>query len=456
MVKETSEAFWKARAKQLARRINLAWFLQTLAGPLLILTALSAVAVIVIRREFPEIQPATLGVAFTTAFLILILAVLRLAWRHFETPAQALVRIEAAQNLDSSLSAAQAGVRPWPEKPKNLSESLRWNLPRTITPLLIALALLATGLLIPIEARDKSPASPSQQPQAWSEMDSQLEQLAEDAMVDEEYIEKMQERLDELRSQKEEQWFSHASLEATDSLKETQNSDINQLEEDLSELNNALKALTEGAKTLDAEQKQKLSEAFEDGLEGLQNGAMKPNPDLLDKLSKLDPNQLGKLSPEQVEELKKNMEKLKKSLENADGKKGEGEAGDWDEQLLGDQNDGDCQDGNCNGCKDGKCDKPGRGTGSGDIQRGPGHDPNVLRNQKDSLDTGELAALSAKDLSRATPGDLLQLQNGQHSIDEAPTATSAGGSGSQGQGGDRVWRESLDPAEQRTLKKYFE
>ena len=98
----------------------------------------------------------------------------------------------------------------------------------------------------------------------------------------------------------------------------------------------------------------------------------------------------------------------------------------------------------------------GDGTGSGGIQRGPGHDPNVLRGEKDPLDTGDLEALEAKDLSRAIPGDLLQLTDGEHSVDESDSKSSTGGSAEKGKGGDRVWRESLAPDEQRALKKFFE
>jgi len=455
MTAENRKAFWTARASRLARRINLAWFLQSLAAPMLIVTALSSISVIVVRREFSEIQPATILSVLAVIFIILILTVLRRAWRHFETPEAALVRIEVAQSLNTSLSAAQAGVGEWPEKTKNLTKSLHWKVPRAVAPPTIALALLAAALLIPITARQNSPTPASQQPQAWSELDTQLEKLAEDAMVDEEYIEKMRERLDELKDQKEEQWFSHASLEATDSLKETQNSDIDQLNEDLSEINDALKSLTNEAKDLNSQQRQKLAEEFEKGLEGLQNGAMKPNPELLGQLSKLDPKNLGKISPEQMKELKENMERLKQSLEGADEGNANGEAGEWDEQLLGDQ--GDCQGEECSGdCEGGKCKKQGNGSGNGGIQRGPGHDPNVLRDEKDTTDTGELTALSAEDLSRATPGDLLELQSSQHAVNDSASNSSAGGNASRGQGGDRVWRESLDPAEQRTLKKYFE
>lgn len=448
------KAYWKERAEKLSRRVNSAWFLQTLAAPLLITAVVGAIATLVIRRELPVVSPTVIGISLLSTLVVLALAAFIIARKRFEKPAQSLVRIEADSGLNSALSAASAGVGQWPEAPANLSESLRWHLPKTLGPPLAALALLALGLFIPISAKPPVVPPPSSQPQAWSQLDSQLEQLAEDASVDEKYIEEMEKRVEQLRSQEEEEWFSHASLEATDSLKESHNSNMENLERDLSDAANALEALAENADKMTTEQKQKLTEDFENALQGLQNGAMKPNPALLDQLSKLDPNDLGKLTPEQMSQLKEGMEKLQQSLDKSG--QGEGKGDDWSDQLLGDGENGEGE-GNGNGSGQGEGEgENGEGTGSGGISRGPGHDPNVLKGAKDPLDAGELAALKAKDLSRAIPGDLLQLQDGKHTVDDSASKASTGGNAAQGKGGDRVWKESLAPEEQRALKKYFE
>lgn len=449
-----SKAYWMDQAKRLSRRINIAWFLQYFAAPLLVAAVIGAIATLGIRREFPNVAPEWIAAAIFGALVFLAAVVFFIASKRFEKPETALVRIESTKNLNSSLSAAQAGVAPWPQAPTNLSESLNWHIPRTIFPPVAALAILVVGLLIPISAKSTLAPPASRQPQAWSEIDSQLEKLADDAMVDEDYLEEAEKRLSQLKAQEEQEWFSHASLEATDSLKESHQSSLDELQQDLAEAESALEALTDAAGKLDSEQKKKLTEEFEEALEGMQNGAMKPNADLMDKLSKLDPNNLGKLSKEQMDQLKENMEKLQQSLDKAEGEAGEN---NWEEQLLGEP--GDCENGNCQGgnCPNGSCQgKDGEGPGSGGINRGPGHDPNVLRGEKDTLDAGELTSLEAKDLSRAMPGDLLQLQEGKHTVDETASKSAAGGAASAGQGGDRVWKESLAPDEQRALKKYFE
>jgi hypothetical protein len=436
---EINRKYWQGQSSALSRRINFGWFLQTLSGPLLIVSALGSVSTLILRREFAEIPLVSLAISMAACLAITAGIVLFLAARRFEKPEQALVRIEAGAGLHSSLSSAKDGVCPWPAPPASLPASLKWHLPKTFAPPLGAVALLAIGLLIPINARHAASPAPSNQPQAWSQIDSQLEQLAEDAMVDEKYIDKVAKRLEKLRGQDEEEWFSHASLEATDSIKEAHNSDMEKLDRNLSEAVNALETLSAMADKLNAQEKQKLAEQFEQALEGLQNGEMKPNLQLLEQLSKLDLSVLGKLTPEQMKQLKKGMEVLMESLEKCKDCQGGQSVGQgaWEKQLLG------------NG--EGEGDDPG----SGGINRGPGHDSDVLRNGKDSLDVGKLTELNAEDLSRTIPGDLLQLQDEQHKVDESAAKYAAGGAAVEGKGGDRVWRDSLAPDEQRALKKYF-
>ena len=73
------------------------------------------------------------------------------------------------------------------------------------------------------------------------------------------------------------------------------------------------------------------------------------------------------------------------------------------------------------------------------------------------MDIGALEGVESKDLSRAMPGDLLQLQDGEHDVDKSAVGPQAGGAaGATGAGGDRVWKDALDPEEQKALKKFFE
>ncbi len=434
---------WLATAKQVSRKVNFAWWLETLSAPLLVVAVSGAVALLVVRRAFPHIEPWML--AASTSGVIAVLALGCRAWaaRKFERPEQSLVRIEAAMRLRNSLSAASAGVAPWPTPVERIDAGLAWQWPRLLIPPLGALVMLAAGLLIPITARSLNPAGPPEQPQAWKQLSAELDQLTKEEVVDEKYLEETRKNLDELKSQEEEQWFSHSSLEATDSLKKSHRAEAERVERELGRADKALATLEKNAGASNQAERNRLMEEFDQALQGLQNGAMKPNPALLEQMKQLDLKDMAKLTPEQIEQLRENLKKHSEAMKNG---KGEGEGEDWSDELLAGEGEGE-----------GEGEEKGEGPGKGGVDRGPGHSPGVLGAEKDPLETGELTGLEAKDLSQATPGDLLELQDGEHEMDHSPSGISQGGNTeATGKGGDRVWRDALDPAEQRTLKRFFE
>jgi hypothetical protein len=113
-------------------------------------------------------------------------------------------------------------------------------------------------------------------------------------------------------------------------------------------------------------------------------------------------------------------------------------------------------EGLCQGQLPGKNGKEGTMPGRGGVTRGPGTTKAVLGPESQDLETGKLAGVQSKDLSNALPGTLLQIENTEHDVDKSPVAPSAGGAiSSTGRGGERVWRESLDPDEQRVVKRFF-
>lgn len=429
---------WLATAKRVSRKVNFAWWLETLSAPLLIAAVGGAVVLLVVRRGFPNIEPWMLAASAGGMVAALALGCWARASRKFEQPGQSLVRIEAAMRLRNSLSAASADVAPWPPPAERIDAGLAWQWPRLLVPPLGALVMLAAGLLIPITARSLNPAGPPEQPQAWKQLSAELDQLTKEDVVDEKYLEDTRKKLDELKSQEEEQWFSHSSLEATDSLKKSHRAEAERVERELGRAEKALANLEKNAGASNQAEKNRLMEEFDQALQGLQNGAMKPNPALLEQMKQLDLKDMAKLTPEQIEQLRENLRKHSESMKNG---KGEGEGEDWSDELLAGEGE----------------EREGEGPGKGGVDRGPGHSPGVLGKEKDPLETGALTGLEAKDLSRATPGDLLELQDGEHEVDQSPSEISqSGNTDATGKGGDRVWRDALDPAEQRTLKRFFE
>lgn len=439
---------WMREASRVARTVNFGWWLQYLAGPLVIGGVAGAAALLVVRSRFPEIPAWQTATGAAAVFVVCALGAWIVARRKFESSEHALVRIEDSMHLRNALTTARAGVGPWPELPATVNAGLSWRWTRVVTPPLAALALLLAGLLVPVSALQDGPADKPDEPLAWEQIEADLERLDRDDVIDESYLEDMRKKLEEMRSREEEEWFSHSSLEATDSLKQQHESEIQRLERELGRADRALGSLERNAGEMTPARKDELLNQFDQALQGLQSGSLKPNPELLDQLKQLDPDNLGQLTPEQLQQLRENLQKAGQACKDCQGG---GQGDEWLDELL----DGD---GNGNGQGEGNGDKEGDGPGGkGGVDRGPGHAGGVLGDEKDRLKTGDLEALEARDLSRSTPGDLLQLQDGEHDVDQSATSDQAGGSvGNAGSGGDRVWRESLDPDEQRALKKFFE
>jgi len=448
-----AQAQWENHARRTARMVNLAWCLEAIAGPVMLLGLVATCVVLLLRRQIPNMpwwQPACFSLL---ALVLLGLLCAFLSRKKFETVDQAFIRMEAAMRLRSALSAARAGVCVWPPCPDQVHAGLRWNWLRSLYAPLSALLLLAAAVWIPMD-RIIPPMAVPDQPQSWLATEGELNQLEQEQAVDQEYIEQVRKKIDELRSQDPQEWFSHSSMEATDTMRKQHREELKKLEGDLSRAAKALGSLEKNTKMSDGERARQANE-FEQALDGIKKGAMKPNLGLLDQLKGLDPQQLEKaLTPEQMQQLKDNLQK------NAD-QLGEAGAGgeDWSDELNADGSHPGDKEGEGEGQDEGDVGEgeDQEGTGQGAPTRGPGHDPNLLGKGSKEFEDGKMQGLQAQDLSKALPGDLLELQDGEHDVEKSATQLSSGGATSAtGRGGDRVWRDSLDPEEQKALKKFFE
>jgi hypothetical protein len=448
---EKSRDAWARHAATVARKINLAWWLQALSTPLVTVGLIGACVMLLVRRELPQSQTWMLAAAAAGSVAVLALIAWLVARRHFEKPEQSMVRIEASMRLRNALSAARAGVAPWPEVPERVDAGVDWHWQRVLVPPLAALLFLAAGIFIPVAARTGPVDERPDQPLAWENLDADLQRLKDEETIDETYIEEMRKKLEELRAQKEEEWFSHSSLEATDSLKKEHSAQVEKLERELTRADKALGQLEKNAGAMSATEKDRLLNQFDQALQGLQNGALKPNPQLLEQLKQLDPKNLGQMNPQQLQQLKENMKKAAQACKDCQGG---GQGDEWLDELLDGQGN---QPGQGQGQGGGEENPDGEGAGKGGVNRGPGHAPGMLGEEGEKIEIGELTPLESKDLSNSLPGDLLQLQDGEHEVDQTRVGPSSGGAASStGDGGDRVWKDSLDPDEQKALKKFFE
>ena len=319
---------WHARARAISRRLTLGWWLDKMGAPLVGLAAIAACVLFLLRKE-ENASLTLLWTALAAAVLITGILVWALIRDRREPISSVFTRLDARLGLHNALSTAEAGRGPWPDMPPRLETGLRLNWKRIAPPLVAALVFLLCGALVPITPEQDTPTT---QPHSWAALDDDLARLAEDEAVDEDYIEELEKRLEELREQAPEDYFSASSLEATDSLRENHENETSRTERDLNRAENALQTLgsSEASEAARQQARQELGEA----LESLRNGAMKPNESLMEKLGGLDPSQLGELSQEQMDQLRQAMRENAEKLSNAQGGSKNQGGKNWEDELM--------------------------------------------------------------------------------------------------------------------------
>ena len=418
---------WRKAATRLRRRVNVAWWYQEITIPLVLLALAGSCFALLARRN-----DWSLGAGFASIFGVLVLGAGAFAYwrsrRKWLTMNEAYVRLDAELGLRNALSTALAGRGAWPGLVEDQAV-VSWRAEQVALPMVGALALLLFGFAIPVSPAVQATAS--QQPYTWSRLATEVAELVEEGLIDEDYAEEVKKRLEELQEQKAEEWFSAASLEATDSLQQAHSREMNRLKRDLMEIRQALKKA--GGPNVSKDQRQKLQQQFEEAMEGMRNGQMKPNEKLMKKLADAAKQGMEGMSEEERNEMQERLKELADKLGENPGE-GEGEGDGQDE--------GDGQ---------------GRGPGEGEPLRGPGVGGDLFGAESPNLDLEKFEHLKGKDDKEPEPGDLLNLEEIEHDPDQLKKGpTTSGAAKSEGLGGDRVWKDALDPDEQKSLKSFFE
>ncbi len=439
---------WKNLARRATRKVNFGWWLDRFS-PLLIGVGVVAAAAILILRSRALLQASHTPLLIATAALLAATAIAAwlLARRNFLGERESLVRLEDRLQLKNALTTAESGVGHWPRvpsDPERIDPGLEWNWTRVFGPLLVATLAVAAAMFVPVSTVSAARTPPSE-PLAWAQMEEWMELLEEDNLIKEEGIEEIQEKIEELRNQPEDEWFSHSSLEATDTLRQTLRQQIQNLGAELANAERDLNALQNYGSQLSEESKEKLLAEYDQALQNLALSGLPLNPELMKMLQGIDPSQLAKnqmsvLTPEQMDALREALQKGAKACAQCNGN-GQGEGlpklGEGDEALMA-------------------LLKQGQQGGRGDITRGPGPAPLFLGDNETDLGTSQIEGVENADLSKAAPGDVLGVGQTEHDLDEKSVGPrQAGEVGSMGQGGDTVWKESLMPTEKAVLKRYF-
>ena len=322
-----SERLWRREAVALARRVNTGWWL--VRFNLLLSLALIGFALVVLttRTWLPDwVQTYApfailIGLVAGTAFL---------AWfwsrGRFIGKEEALVRLDDRLGLNNQLSAANREVGQWPVYCALKSDDigLKWRWEVAILPgVLAGLMVLAAWFVPVIELKGKEEMI-THEPNAWGQMEEWLATLQEEELIDPGSIEEIEDKIGELRDQPENDWFGHASLEASDTLKERLGRDIQDLAKDLGTIERDLDALKTFSTQLSDAGKEMLLQEMEDAMKNLAMNSMGVNGELAEQLSQVDPSQISEevmnsLTAEQMQELQNQLAEKRESLGSMEG-----------------------------------------------------------------------------------------------------------------------------------------
>ena len=437
-----SERLWRNEAAAVARRVNTGWWLERFNFLLAVGLILFAVAVLCLRTLIPDWM-GTLGPFVILGGLVAGTALWAFLWSkgRFIGRDDALVRLDDRLNLNNQLSAANREVGDWPEHRASKSDEigLKWRWEVAILPGMLAGLMVAVAWFVPVLDLKGKEELETHEPNGWGQMEEWLTTLEEEELIDPDSIEEIEDKIEELRDQPEEGWFGHASLEATDTLKESLGRDIQDLSKDLGTIERDLEALRSFSTELSEAGKEMLLREMEDAMKNLAMNGMEINSELAKQLGQIDLSQVSQemmknLTAEQMQQLQEELGQKREALGSMDGLPPTAEGGLWRSSSgLG----------------------PGLQPGQGSISRGSGDAPLFFGDEED-LRTDNIEKVTNEDLSRASMGDLLGVGKTEHEEDKESSSPKAGGEvTSQGRGGDAVWRESLVPEEQALLKRYF-
>ncbi len=444
MTQSALEQLWRRRAASLARHFNLGWWLERFNSLLLGGLLLFGILLLAARTWRAEwLSHARVGMSLAALFVLLGVAAWCLARRRFIGPEVGLVRLDDRLSLNNRLASASSAVGPWPEIPGDGVRPARfsWNAGRALFPGLGALLLVAAAWLAPIP-KATPPRADLVEPGAWKQMEDWLATLKEEELIEEESISEFEGRIEELRDRPEEEWFSHSSLEATDTLRESLGRELSNLGEEMNALERDLSALQSFASQMSGEAREQREKEFEEALDALEGSGLEVNEALMKQLQEIDPSKLGQetmggLSPEEMKALQEQLRKGSGALGSMEGLPPLDGGMGGDEGLAG---------------LGGEGESPGKG----DVSRGRADAPLFFGDEEDNLKTANLEQVTNDDLSKAAIGDALGIGETKREIDESESGrVGAGAVGSSGRGGQAVSREALLPDEQAALKRYF-
>ena len=403
-----------------------------LAGwlPVALAVAVAAACGILVLRH----HGASLGIAWkglAGAVVLGALAVLWLRRKKYFKVSDGLIRLEAVLKLNNRLTAAAAGVGDWPERVSGVGDRWKWRADRVLWQGIAAAALVYAATVVPLPGVNAVPPKPQMPPVAWTEVETWIDTLKKEDVVQPDSLENLRGQLDALRRQDPESWYDHASLEAGDNLHAETTQAIRDLQQNLqAAADQASKLISASDQGISDRELQAISQTLSGVLQNLASGRLPLNAELLKKLQKMDPKSLKSMSPEQLAQLQKQLQQGSGACQKC---LGEGQ----DSEMM------TLREGQFSTGKGG----PGGGGGPAPLTAKPATD----------LHTKTTDTVSNDDISRALPGEVIALSTGAHPVDKnAPAPVAGGRVADPGQGGEAVWKDALTPRERETVSRFFQ
>lgn len=416
---DAAQRFWRRQARLLALRANVGfWFTRWARGAMV--TGLVASPLLLLARR----RGGSFAVAGAAVAMLAVLAAG--AWmkarKERYAPADGLVRLEASLGLHNRLSAAAAGVGPWPSA-ELFKPPLRWKRRRVATPAVFALGLFTAVALVPLSSPEAAPGGRPEPPLAWRQAEDWLKGLEQSEVVRPDSLDSFDKRLKQLEAQPEGGWYRENSLEAGDTLRDQLRTEIRAMATDLDAAASALEMAEGRSAAPDTD-----ASRLEGQVRSLESRALALKPDLLRRLK--DAAQARR----RVQPL--DASSLKRTLREGAG---------FCRLTLRE-------------CREGDKDciaVAGRRPGNGGVDRGPGTAPLTLDPDSVHREPGRIEGVTSEDLREAALGEVVATSVGRPRVEQGTPRTSAGGEATTGTGGEAVGRSVLSPEEKRVLERYF-
>jgi hypothetical protein len=424
-------SYWQRQSQWLQWRLNFNWWLDRYLPLALTLTILFACLLLWARRY--GFDTNAVWILWAASMFAMAMVAYVQARRKFCSSSDALVRLELVHHLHNRLTAASGGVGAWPPPPEHLTHGYVQHWPRVLSPLLAALIILASAALVKITPLRESLARKTQEPPAWSLVQSWLDNLKEEDFLQPESIEEFQERLDALRERSPEEWYTHGSLEAGENLKEQTDQAVETLQRQLAAADQVLEQASKLGASASEATLQELDGRLGQLAQGLHNSSLAPNQNLQRQLNHLASKGLKSLTPDQIKKLQQQLKQGQSACAKCVG-------GGVSQEAM-----------------EAPMARESEKATSGGINRGRADAPLALKEDASSFEQNTFEGLKNDDLSRSAVGDTLGTSAHEHEVDPHAYqgATSSGQAGEAGSGGEAVWRTSLTPQENEVLQSFF-